>query len=118
VGITTVAWITVTLLTPPVADETLRSFHQLVKPGGPGWKPVIERARADGEVLETEERGALARGVAAMLLGCLSVYSALFGIGWWLYGRPGVAVALLSVAVVTAVGLTRLWGGVSGSATA
>ena len=66
--------------------------------------------------LETEERGVLARGVAAMLLGCLAVYSALFGIGWWLYGRPGLALALLAVSLVTAVGLTRLWGGVSGSA--
>jgi Na+/proline symporter len=117
VGITTIAWVAVTLLTPPASEEILRDFHRLVRPGGPGWRPVIERARADGIELEVEERGVLARGVGAMLLGCLTVYSALFGIGWWLYGRPELAVGLLLVAAVTAGGLTRLWGGVSGSPT-
>ncbi len=37
VGLTTVVWIVVTLLTKPTDMEKLRSFYMLVRPTGPGW---------------------------------------------------------------------------------
>jgi Na+/proline symporter len=116
VAITTVAWISVTLLTPPTDEETLRRFHRLARPGGPGWRAVIARAEAAGESLGDPGTGRLAKGVAGMLLGSLTVYAALFGTGYWLYGERGMAVTLLVAAALAAVWLLRLWGGVSGEA--
>lgn len=37
VGVTTLIWITITLLTKPTEMEKLKSFYRLVRPTGPGW---------------------------------------------------------------------------------
>ena len=36
--LTSIGWVTVTLLTPPASPETLKSFHQLIRPMGGGWR--------------------------------------------------------------------------------
>ncbi len=43
VGVTTVVWVAVTLLTPPEPEATLARFYRQVRPGGPGWKAVAAR---------------------------------------------------------------------------
>src|SRR4051812_22758692 len=43
VGITTVVWLTVTLLTPPETEATLERFYRRVRPGGLGWRVVAQR---------------------------------------------------------------------------
>ncbi len=112
VGITTVAWVGVTFATPPTDRETLENFYRLTRPGGPGWKRVLENSDivADGSA----DSGDLPRGVFAMLLGSVAVYCALFGTGYWLYGRPGLAALLIAIAVVAGVSVLRLWSVVSG----
>jgi len=37
VGVTTVAWVSATLLTRPESEATLVAFYKLVRPAGPGW---------------------------------------------------------------------------------
>ena len=44
VGVTTVVWLSVTLLTPPESEATLERFYRRVRPGGPGWRPVSRAA--------------------------------------------------------------------------
>src|SRR5690606_20017933 len=113
-GITTVAWVAVTFATPPADEATLRRFCALVRPGGPGWASVVRRAAADGRPLEVAgERWTVPQGILAMLAGCFAVYSALFAIGSWLYGRFLTATVLTVVAVVGAVYVVRVWGAVS-----
>ncbi|MBU0640330.1 MAG: Na+:solute symporter [Planctomycetes bacterium] len=101
VGLTTIAWIIVTLITPADDRRTLRSFYRLIQPGGPGWRTVIKEAQRDGEPIsgDTDGRSNLPRGILCMALGCLAVYSALFGTGYWIYGEAagGVVCALLFV---------------------
>jgi Na+/proline symporter len=43
VAVTTVVWLSVTLLTPPESDATLERFYRRVRPGGAGWRRVSER---------------------------------------------------------------------------
>jgi hypothetical protein len=43
VAVTTVVWLTVTLLTPAESDATLDRFYRRVRPGGPGWRAVSQR---------------------------------------------------------------------------
>ncbi|HEX7089151.1 MAG TPA: sodium:solute symporter family protein [Longimicrobiales bacterium] len=114
VGITTVAWIAVTFATRPTDEETLRRFCALVRPGGPGWARVVRRAAADGRPLEAAgERWTVPQGILAMLAGCFAVYSALFAIGSWLYGRFLAATVLTAVAIAGSIYLVRVWGAVS-----
>lgn len=111
VGITTLAWIVVTLVTPASDPKILRAFHRLTRPGGPGWQRVIEQARRDGETITGPEGGRsnLAAGILCMFLGCVAVYSALFGTGYWIYGKTMPATALCAVAALAVVLLVKFW---------
>ena len=75
VGATTIVWLAVTLLTAPEKAATLNAFYTRVRPHGPGWKPV---ARAAGV---PPASASLARELISAFLGCVMVYSALFGVG-------------------------------------
>src|SRR5205823_151381 len=75
VSVTTIAWLIVTWMTRPEPTETLTMFYRRVRPQGPGWKPV---AAMSGPVVV---HGSLRRELANALLGCVLVYSALFGVG-------------------------------------
>lgn len=115
VGITTAAWIAVTYLTPATSAGTLERFYGLVTPGGPGWTPVVERARGAGHEFADAGRGwTVPAGLLAAAAGCLAVYSALFGIGNLIYGRYLLAGVLLATAAAAAVYVVRIWGRVSG----
>ncbi len=101
-------------MTRPTDEETLRRFCALVRPGGPGWARIVSRAAAEGRPLEAAgERWTVPQGILAMLAGCFAVYSALFAIGSWLYGRFLVATMLTAVAIAGSVYVVRVWGAVS-----
>jgi Na+/proline symporter len=116
VAITTIAWITVTLLTKPSDERTLRSFYALTRPGGPGWRQVLERAEAEGQPISgTGDGWVVPQGVLAMVAGCFAVYSALFAIGYFIYGQYALAAVLGVIAITGGVYLARVWGRVSGT---
>ncbi|MCA1801495.1 MAG: Na+:solute symporter [Rhodothermaceae bacterium] len=109
--LTSASWITVTLLTKPVDDETLRSFYQKIKPGGPGWKQVVYRAANDGVELTKGDDLAwdVPTGIICMIFGTMFVYSMLFTIGNLLYSNFASAIALALVAVVSGISLIKFW---------
>ncbi len=109
VGITTVAWIAVTFLTSPSDERTLISFCRLVRPGGPGWRAVAEKAASEAEGEELME-GAweVPAGILRMVLGCFAIYGALFATGFWIYGNTVPAVILTVVTVASASGLVKV----------
>ncbi len=110
VAVTTVCWILVTFLTRPSDAQTLRSFYRLVKPGGPGWRRVIEEAAQDNDPVETPGKGwDVPTGIVCMVVGCLGVYSALFATGYWIYGQRLVAALLSAVAAISTVILVKTW---------
>ena len=99
--ITTIGWVTVTFLTPPAKPETLRSFHELIRPMGSGWRGAGLGLEAD-----PEQPGPTA-AFLAWFLGCVVIYGALFGAGYALYGSTGLAVFCLGVAAVASLGLFK-----------
>ncbi|MDZ7779060.1 MAG: sodium:solute symporter family protein [Gemmatimonadota bacterium] len=102
VVVTTVGWLTVTLLTPPADEETLRSFHKRIRPMGNGW-------RGAGLGLEPDEdAGSPSAAFLAWFLGCIVIYGALFGTGYTLYGETGAAVLCFTVAGAAAIGVLRV----------
>lgn len=108
---TTLVWIVVTYMTPPVNDATLEKFYQKIRPGGPGWKAVRIKALSRGIDLQKEDdlRWDVPTGILCMLLGSVAVYSILFSTGFFLYGKTVPAFGLLALGIVSAVLLSQTW---------
>ncbi len=109
VGLTTLSWVLVTLLTPPESQSALIRFYKKVKPASYGWKKVINKGIADGSLNESEVvKGNIPIQIVAMLIGCLLVYSLLFGIGSLLYGFYTRGLIVLFVGAVATWGLIKI----------
>jgi Na+/proline symporter len=110
VGLTTVSWVGVTLMTRPSDEETLREFYRVTRPGGPGWRVVVDRAARAGQPLEEGRvHWGVPRGLLCMLLASLAVFGALFATGYWLYGEGGAALTAAVVALISAGLLAKTW---------
>jgi solute:Na+ symporter, SSS family len=119
VAITTVAWVAVTLLTPPVERSVLERFVALARPGGPGWRDVatgVHPGERQARQLESEaEPWNVPAGVLAMLAGTVGIYGVLFATGMFLYGNLGAGMAFSAVAIAGILGVRTLWPRVRGA---
>jgi hypothetical protein len=94
VVVTTVVWLSVTLLTRPESEATLERFYRRVRPGGPGWRPVARRLGFEGDRIPG---GALSW--VNWVAGVVAVYCAVFALGAMLTGSPSTGLLYLGVAV-------------------
>ncbi|MGB3588488.1 MAG: sodium:solute symporter family protein [Tunicatimonas sp.] len=106
--LTTIIWIVSAFLTRPTDDETLINFYRKIKPGGKGWNAVITKAKAEGVVLE-KEPGQLPLELLCVLIGSITVYTALFSTGNWIYGNSGLASIFTVVAIAGGAFLFWAW---------
>jgi len=81
---TTISWVLGMILTRPETTETLRSFYRLTRPGGPGWKKVVEEARQNGDPVDEQDN-----------------------IGSFVYQKPGTGAILAIIAVAGIVFLFK-----------
>jgi Na+/proline symporter len=110
VGVTTVGWIVVMFLTRPDDQAKLVSFYRLARPGGPGWRRVLERARAEGQSVDHDGKGwEVPLGIVGMLVGSLLVFSVIFATGYWLYGEHALATVMTLVAIGLILFLVWVW---------
>ena len=100
VGITTVGWLTVTFLTQPETEETLKGFCNHVNPTV-GWK----NHRSENSVVV----GNLPLQILGMFLGCTIVYTALFATGSFVYGNIVAGLSLAGTSAVCLFLVARLW---------
>ena len=100
VGITTVGWILVTLLTSPEKESVLRDFCAKVNPSI-GWKQ-FRSANATTS-------GDFPLQVLGMFIGCITVYAALFATGSLIYGNMTLGLSLATVAAVGSIGIFTIW---------
>ena len=103
ITLTTIVWVTVTLMTRPTDPETLRAFYRKIHPGGPGWAPVAGAIPVDEAVTAD---GNLALRVAAVFIGAIAIYGVLFATGFYLYGRLEATVIS---SLFAAGGMLFLW---------
>jgi Na+/proline symporter len=80
-GITTIAWLVVTFITPAESNQTLTAFYRRVHPTVYGWRPVAKL------VPELPEIKDVAGNAFNWLMGVILVYSCLFGIGKLVFGQ-------------------------------
>lgn len=108
--IVTISWLVSTFVTQPEDKEILRSFYKLTKPGGPGWKKVVEDAKADGAPCDDGDGVGwqMPKQILLVFIGCLTIYASLFGIGGLVYGNILQGVVLLAVATVGAISLFKI----------
>ena len=99
--LTTIIWIIATFLTPPDDEETLKNFVKKVNPGGPGWKNFSSN--------KMKEKWSVPIGLLCMLLGSISVYGALLGVGSLIYGHYKPAALLISLTAVSSFALFKVW---------
>jgi SSS family solute:Na+ symporter len=104
VALTTVGWLTVTFLTRPASEETLRSYYGKIRPFGAGWRRVLNLGPED----PGPEAGGVAAGFLGWFLSLTAVYGALFGIGFLLYGRTGIGMVCLAIAGGAMTGVFRV----------
>lgn len=111
VFLTSASWIITTFLTMPISEETLRNFYRKIRPGGPGWKRVVDKAKEENIELvkEADLRWDVPTGILCMILGCMAIYSILFTIGNLLYGDYGQAGIFIVITVVSSILLYKSW---------
>jgi SSS family solute:Na+ symporter len=95
VGVTTVVWLGVTLLTAPESTETLDRFYRRVRPGGAGWREVAQRLGFGNDPIP----GGVLSWVN-WIAGVVAVYSAVFAVGALVTGSRGSAVGYFGLAIV------------------
>jgi SSS family solute:Na+ symporter len=106
IAVTTVGWLLVTFLTPPEKKEVLESFCAKIRAGGPGWRKVEANM-----TISKENRGwDVPTGILCMMIGCVAIWAALFGVGYILYARQALGWGLIVLAVVSTMLLMKLVG--------
>jgi len=111
VVLVTITWITVSYTARPTNKEILRSFYRKIKPGGPGWKALVEEARKEGVELEKEKdkRWDVPTGILCMILGSISIYSILFSIGMYIYGNIQNGLIFTTIFLISGVLMMKYW---------
>ena len=100
VAVTTACWVLTAFIGPETDRRVLVEFYRKVRPAGRGWAPVRAIAGDVSREAATHDRIPLAMlGWAA---GCTAIWSALFTVGNYLYGRWTPAIVLTAVFVIAA----------------
>jgi len=107
IAVTTVCWVVTAYIGPQTDRKVLVEFYRKVRPFGPGWRRVREEAGISlQEARATHENIPMA--LLGWVAGCTVIWSSLFTVGNFLYGRTDYAVALLCVFVVSVIMLLRV----------
>jgi len=111
---TTVCWLITAYVGPQTDQRALIDFYKKVQPFGPGWKAIRAISGvSDEEVKAWEKTDNIPLAMVGWLTGTVVIWSALFMVGNFLYGRIDYGFGLLAVAVVSGIVLigtiTKLW---------
>jgi hypothetical protein len=113
IAVTTVCWVLTAFLSPQTDRQKLIEFYRKVRPFGPGWRQIrVEAGISEQEAAASHENIPLA--LLGWSAGCMAIWSSLFTVGNFLYGRMGLAVVLFGVFIVSGLALiyviNQLWG--------
>jgi Na+/proline symporter len=110
--VTTICWLVTAYVGPPTDRRVLIDFYRLVRPSGPGWAPIRAAAGLSPEEAQMG-RDNIPMALLGWVAGCTMIWSSLFTVGNFLYGRTTTAVVLLAVFAISAAALVyvvqQLW---------
>ena len=104
VAVTTVCWLVTAYVGPETDRRTLIEFYRKVRPFGPGWTRIRQEAGISAEEAKATHEN-IPMALLGWFAGCTVIWSALFTVGNYLYGRLGYALALFGVFVVSGLAL-------------
>jgi Na+/proline symporter len=112
VAFTTVCWVATAYFGPQTDRRTLVEFYRKVRPSGPGWRRIRTEAGLDAPA-QAGASDNIPLALAGWTVGCAVIWSALFAVGNFCYGRIGLALGLTAIFAVTGAGLIwvlqQLW---------
>ncbi len=103
---TTVCWVLAAYLAPQTDRRTLIEFYRKVHPAGPGWAAIRREAGISESSVERADNIPLA--LLGWVAGCTVIWSSLFTVGNFLYGRTAYALALFVVFILSGIVLLRV----------
>jgi solute:Na+ symporter, SSS family len=107
IAVTTACWLLAAYFAPQTDRKTLIEFYRKVRPAGPGWEAIRREAGiSKDEAAETGE--SIPMALVGWVSGCAVIWSALFTVGNFLYGRYNYALALGAVFVISGMILLRV----------
>jgi SSS family solute:Na+ symporter len=100
IAVTTVCWVITAYVGPQTDQRVLIEFYRKVRPSGPGWAPIRAAAGiTDADARATSDNIPLA--LLGWVVGSAMIWSALFTVGNYLYGRYDYALLMGAVFVVS-----------------
>ncbi len=112
VACTTVCWVLAAFSAPQTDRKTLVEFYKKVRPFGPGWEIIRKEAGISKEDAKSSQEN-IPLGLLGWAAGTTAIWSALFTVGNFLYGRIDNAVILSLAFIVSGSVLlfviNRLW---------
>jgi SSS family solute:Na+ symporter len=112
VAATTICWVATAFLGPQTDRRVLLEFYRKVRPFGPGWQ-AIRIAAGVTELQARERHENIPLSLLGWVVGCTVIWSGLFMVGNFLYGRLGAALLLLAIFIVSGTALVviinKLW---------
>jgi hypothetical protein len=106
VAFTTICWVITAFVSAPTSHERLIAFYTKVHPSGPGWRRIREAAGVtQAEAAQYSDH--MGKAALGWISGCIVIWTSLFAIGNFLYGRTTLALTLTGIFAVS--GLVLLW---------
>src|SRR5215468_1563911 len=107
VAVTTVCWLLAAYFAPQTDRKTLIEFYRKVRPAGRGWEVI--RQEAGISIDEAAQTGdSIPLSLIGWVAGCSMIWSSLFTVGNFLYGRYVYALALLGIFMISGILLLRV----------
>ncbi len=92
IAMTTVCWIVTAYVGPKTEPQKLIDFYLKVRPFGPGWGPVRQQAGiTEQQARDWDRTDNIPMAMLGWLSGVILIWSALFTVGNFLYGRLNYA---------------------------
>jgi Na+/proline symporter len=107
IAVTTLSWVLTAFLAPPTDQATLIAFYRRVRPFGPGWRTIREAAGITADDTASRHEN-IPLALLGWFSGCIVVWSSLFTVGSFLYGRLPQAAMLFVVFLVSGFTLLRV----------
>ncbi len=109
VAFTSVCWLLTAFFGPETDRATLIDFYKKVRPFGPGWTKIRKAAGiSDEEAAEHARNDNIPLALLGWTTGSVAIWSALFTVGNFLYGRMMYTAILLCVFIVSGLILIRV----------
>ena len=105
IAATTVSWVLAAYLAPQTDRAVLIEFYRKVRPFGPGWAEIRQVV---GPLPDDGDRENIPMALLGWVTGCAAIWSALFAVGNFLYGRMTPALVLTAIFAVSGLTVMRI----------